>query len=113
MNLKSFLEYLKNEKNASDNTVIAYGRDINAFARYMSEKNSSLDKVNKTDILGYLMDMNKKGRSKSTTNRKLASLRAYFDYLMRIGTIKNNPTDDIKTPRAERKDLDYGKDCYR
>lgn len=107
MNLNSFLEYLKNEKNASDNTVTAYGRDINAFARYMSEKKSSLDKVNKTDILGYLMDMNKKGRSKSTTNRKLASLRAYFDYRIRTGAIKNNPTDDIKTPRAERKELDY------
>ena len=40
-------------------------------------------------------------------NRKLASVRAFFNYLIEAGLIKVNPTANIKSPKIERKKLDY------
>lgn len=105
--IDAFLKYLKENKNASDNTLIAYGRDIRAFEKYMSEKHSDILSATQTDVLSYIMQLSKNGKSRSTTNRKLASLRAFFDFNIKANQISINPTDDIKTPRAERKEIDY------
>ena len=107
MDIKSFLDYLENTKKMSENTLMAYGRDVKAFDTYMNEHNSSIERATKTDVIGYMMDLNKNGRSRATSNRKLASLRAAFDYLIKRGDISSDPTEGIKTPRAERKEVDY------
>lgn len=103
----AFMNYLKTDKNASENTLTAYGRDIRAFDKYMAEKGSSIEKANKTDVVSYIMDINKAGRSKATSNRKLASLRAYYGYLIRGGVVKEDPTTDIRTSRADRRELEF------
>lgn len=105
--IDAFLKYLKENKNASDNTLIAYDRDIRAFEKYMSEKHNDILSATQTDVLSYIMQLSKNGKSRSTTNRKLASLRAFFDFNIKANQIAINPTDGIKTPRAERKEIDY------
>ena len=107
MELKDFLKYLETEKKSSENTITAYSRDIKAFARHMEAKGGSVETANKTDVLSYLMDINKTGRTRATSNRKLASLRAYYSWLMKTGALEEDPTAEIKTPRADRKELDF------
>lgn len=107
MDINRFLTYLREEKNASDNTVTAYGRDIRSFEKYMSERASSPECATKTDVVTYLMELGKSGRSKATTNRRLASLRAYYGFMIAEGVVKQDPTAGIRTPRAERRELDY------
>ncbi|MBQ6662274.1 MAG: tyrosine recombinase [Firmicutes bacterium] len=107
MDVNEFLEYLKTEKGASENTVTAYGRDVRAFARFLRDSGTTLTEATKTDVLSYLMELGKNGRSRATNNRKLASLRAYYEFLMRRGLVEADPTTDIRTPRAERKELEY------
>ena len=107
MNTKAFLTYLEKEKKASENTLLAYSRDVKAFEAYLAKRKIGLEKATETDVTEYIMGLGKSGRSRATTNRKLASLRAAYSFLIKKGTIKTDPTTGIKTPRAERKDLDY------
>ena len=65
---KDFTKYLKKEKGASENTVIAYVRDIKAFNRFMEKEGRTIDDANKTDVLAYILDLNKEGKSKATAN---------------------------------------------
>ena len=82
----SFTDYLKNDKKASANTVEAYRRDIDGFRKYMEERGSSdLAVAVSTDITGYMLNLRTEGKSASTINRKMASLRAF--YSLPIGTI--------------------------
>lgn len=107
MNTKAFLTYLEKEKKASENTLLAYSRDVKAFEAYLAKRKIGLEKATETDVTEYIMGLGKSGRSRATTNRKLASLRAAYSFLIKKGTIKTDPTTGIKTPRAERKELDY------
>ena len=107
MDTKAFLDYLKKEKKSSENTLTAYARDVEAFGRYMEEQGSSIEQATKTDVLTYIMNLTKEGRSRATTNRKLAGIRAAYAYLIKKGRVSFDPTEGIKTPRAQRKKLDY------
>ena len=107
MNTKQFLAYLEKEKKASENTLLAYMHDINAFEKYLEGKKRKIEEATETDVMEYILDLGKEGRSRATTNRKLASLRAAYAFMIKKGIVKSDPTTGIKTPRAERKDLDY------
>ena len=107
MNTKAFLNYLEKEKKASENTLLAYSRDISAFENYLEKRKIGIEDATETDVMEYILKLGKEGRSRATTNRKLASLRAAYAFLMKKGTVKSDPTSGIKTPRAERKDLEY------
>lgn len=106
-NIRSFSDYLRDSKNTSENTILAYSRDILAFEKYLSKKEKELLEATKTDVLSYIMELSKAGKSTSTTNRKLASIRAFYTFKIKENNLKVNPADDIKTPRAERKEVDF------
>ena len=106
-NIRSFSDYLRNSKNTSENTILAYSRDILAFEKYLSKKGKELLEATQTDVLSYIMELSKAGKSTSTTNRKLASIRAFYTFKIKENNLKVNPADDIKTPRAERKEVDF------
>ena len=106
-NIRSFSDYLRDSKNTSENTILAYSRDILAFEKYLSKKEKELLEATQTDVLSYIMELSKAGKSTSTTNRKLASIRAFYTFKIKENNLKVNPADDIKTPRAERKEVDF------
>ena len=108
MHLNEYFEYLINEKQMSENTIEAYRLDLNEFQSIMTEKGQSniLD-AKSTDVISYLLKLKNDGKSAATINRKIASLRAYYNYLHNVGVINENPTDGIRSPRVERKELEY------
>lgn len=108
IDLKFFLEYIKDEQKKSKNTIDAYQRDLECFIEFISARGvNSLMDVTNTDIVAFMMDMRSQGRSKATINRRLSSLRAFYRFAVKNGFIKSNPTDDLKSPKLERKELDY------
>lgn len=108
MELSAFLNYLRCEKRAAQNTLLAYERDVKSF--FVFAKNRDIDglkDVTNTEIVSYILQLKKEGKSAATINRKLASLRGYYQYLIREGEVTVNPTGDIKSPKVERKELEY------
>lgn len=109
MYLESFIEHLKTGKKMSWNTQEAYKRDMLGFFAFLREKGTDDPKeVTNTEVVSYLFMLRKSGKSASTINRKLASIRGFYRFLIEEkGEMTENPTLNIKSPKVERKEIEY------
>ena len=108
MDINRYEIYLKNERKMSANTVQAYLRDIRHFADFVSGRGiGDVSDASNAEVVAYLMNLKTAGRSRSTVNRKLASIRIYFDFLQKEGLVKTNPADDIKSPKIEKREIEF------
>lgn len=106
--MEDYRNYLIEVKHTKDNTLEAYMRDIKAFDNFLKSKGiMELKDAMNAHVVSYMMDLKNEGKTRSTINRKLASIRAYYKYLISCGVIKSNPTADIKSPQVERKELEF------
>ena len=100
--IKNFLEFLKNEKQSSENTLQSYERDILQFDKYLNENKLNYTKITSNDIKDYLSYLQKEGKKTSSISRCLASIRAFYQYENRVKKVKTNPTENIKAPKVEK-----------
>lgn len=108
MYTKGFMDYLQKERRMSQNTLEAYKRDVQEFIGFEGSRGmTDILETSSTEIIAFLHELKISGKSAATVNRKLASVRAFFNYLIQSGLIRNNPTSDIKSPKIERKELEY------
>ena len=98
-----FLEFLKNDKKSSNNTIQSYRRDIEQFETYVSEKKLNYIKINKKDIEQYMKHLEEVGKKPSTISRSLASIRSFYQYLVRNKKVKKDPTEELQAPKVEKK----------
>lgn len=99
-----FLNYMRDKRKASTNTLNAYKIDISKFSEYIKDNcGLSLADVNKTTILNYLMDLQSNGRSPATISRTLASIRSFYKYLTNYGYITNDPAYELRSFKSIRK----------
>ncbi len=105
---EDFEKYLREERQLSDNTVTAYLSDIDHFERFVNSKGvHDLSQVAGPHVVAYLVELKKTDKSKPTVNRKLTSIKTFFKFLMRNGVITTDPTADIKSPRIEKKEIEF------
>jgi integrase/recombinase XerC len=119
--VRQFLDYLGLEKHFSDYTVKSYGADLIQFGQFLMAEigqavrtqgqstslSGSLDQrqiaceaMTIREFLAYLYAQN---YTKSTTARKLATLRSFYKFLMRRGQVSVNPLSTIRTPKQEKR----------
>ena len=101
--IKLFLEFLQNEKKLSDNTLQSYKRDIIQYQNYLEENGINYAKVSKEDIKAYLNYLKQIGKKPSTISRNLASIRSFYQFSIRNKKIKNDPTEDVQSPKIEKR----------
>ena len=101
--VKLFLEFLQNDKKASDNTLQSYKRDIVYFNKYLETNKLNYTKVKEEDIKEYLEYLQSVGKKASTISRNLASIRAMYQFLAKNKKIKVDPTAHIQSPKIEKK----------
>jgi len=106
--LAEFRGYLAEKKSLAKNSLLAYGRDVQDFHVFLQEKDiTNIRDVTKTEIVSYLLSLKNQGKSSATINRKLASLRAFFQYLKSDKGFSQDPTEGIRSPKIERRKLEY------
>ncbi len=100
--IKTFLEFLQNEKKMSTNTLQSYERDVLQFSKYLDEKKINYSKVKTEDIKEYLKHLQEIGKKTSSISRSLASIRSFYQYELRNKKIKVNPTENVQAPKVEK-----------
>lgn len=102
--ISAYENYLTKVKQASNNTITSYMRDIRQFAGWLSTT-EELDTVDATqeNISRYMEVLEEEGRSTATQARCAASLRNYYSYLVSSGFLEQSPVTDVKVERKERK----------
>ena len=103
-NICDFIEYLHEKKNVSHNTEISYQRDLKKLEEYLYGCGiEKLENVRETDLQRYISERKKENYASATVSRNIASIRAFFQYLLRVGIIKEDPSENLKPPKVERK----------
>lgn len=103
--IQAYENYLVKVKQASENTISSYMRDIRQFSEWMQVGGIS-DIVNATqvNIRDYLNDLQAHGKSGATVSRSLASLKNFFAYAVSSGFLEESPVSaDIHVQRGEKK----------
>lgn len=108
--ISEFETYLRVEKRYSAHTVAAYRKDLDQFCCYLKEylgrqdlSDGILEEIDLIGTRGFINDLHKRGFSKSSTARKLATLRSFFRFLCRQNYITRNVAKEIKTPKLPKK----------
>jgi integrase/recombinase XerC len=108
--IQNFRDYLGSERNYSKHTVKAYITDIGEFLRVIKEKKLvgekagaiDFEKLDETPVRAYISWLYTRN-SRSSISRKLASVRTFFEFLIRKGAVKNNLAKLVPTPRGEKR----------
>lgn len=103
-NLKKFNDYLIKEKNYSLHTALAYGKDLEFFKSYLEENHDgvSLEEVVYVLIRSWVVFLIDSGVSNVSVNRKIASLKAFYKFLLKTKQIEISPLAKhkaLKTPK--------------
>jgi integrase/recombinase XerC len=107
--LRSFLAYLRLNRNASPHTVSAYDSDISQFIAFaaahlnLEARNLEPGNLELGIIRAFMADLYRQGHARSSVARKLSALRAYARYLRREGLIEGDPAALVVSPRKEHK----------
>lgn len=101
--MTEYLNYLKNTKKSSNNTIQAYRRDLNFFFEYLNKNNMDYLKVSYDDVQKYMEELNGEGRKAASVSRRLATLRSFYGFLLKKKLIKVIPTNKINMPKIEKK----------
>ncbi len=101
--IKLFLEFLKDDKRLSENTLQSYKRDINQFKDYLDKNNMTYSGISKDDIKNYLAHLQDLNKKTSTISRNLASVRSFYQFLLRNQRVESDPTEGIQSPKIEKK----------
>ncbi|WP_353150113.1 tyrosine-type recombinase/integrase [Flavobacterium sp.] len=103
-NLQSHLEYLEKEKKYSPLTVNAYQKDILSFQLFLNKNHEgcSLEEVNYPLIRSWIVALSDTKIAASSINRKMASLKSFYKFLLKTKQIDSNPFvkhKSLKTPK--------------
>ena len=101
--IKNFLDFIENDKKVSQNTLQSYRRDIMQYSAYIEDNKINYLKIDEKGIRDYLKYMNDIGKKSSTISRSLASIRSFYQYLLRVKKIKKDPTEGIQSPKIEKR----------
>jgi integrase/recombinase XerC len=100
-----FLSYLKNEKRLSAHTLKAYMTDIKQFEYFVLSfhENLSLEKASYQDIRAWIISLSDQKIDNKSINRKIATLRTFYKFLIQKGEISVDPTFGIKSLKNAKK----------
>jgi integrase/recombinase XerD len=101
--INNFLEFIKEDKKLSENTLQSYKRDITQFEEYISENKLNYQKITEDDMKKYFAHLQQIGKKTSTISRNIASIRSFYQFLVRNKKVKKDPTEKIQSPKVEKK----------
>ncbi len=101
--IKLFLEFLQKDKKLSDNTLQSYRRDILQYKKYLESNEMNYSKIEEEDIKKYLKELKKIGKKTSTISRNLATIRSFYQFLIRSKKISEDPTSNVQSPKIEKR----------
>ena len=104
--INSFLNYLAVEKGFSENTVVAYRNDLYQLASFFEAAATKggftplWSSFGRQGMLSYLLNLKERNYAATTAARKTAAAKSFFSFMMAEGSIKDNPTLNVASPRV-------------
>jgi len=100
--LRLFFNYLKYEKRYSAYTYNCYKADLAQFHNFLIIREKELKNATHQDIRAWIVEELEQGKSPRTINRKIASLKSFYKFLIRNDFVKNDPTSKLIAPKQKK-----------
>ncbi|HQV12979.1 MAG TPA: site-specific integrase, partial [Nitrospira sp.] len=105
--IRAFLDVLAVQEGASPQTIRAYTSDLAQFrafalAALKPRDTLTVESIEAGVIREFLASRDRAGEKKSSLARKLACLRSFFRYLVRVGRLQANPAEDVRAPKLPK-----------
>ncbi|WP_413522075.1 site-specific tyrosine recombinase XerD [Brochothrix thermosphacta] len=99
--IEDFVHYIRIEKGLSDNTLLAYQRDLTAYLTFLIEQRhiNDLSDITREDVVGFMGLMKEEGKSARSIARYMASIRSFHHFLLIDQKSTTDPTTQIATPK--------------
>lgn len=101
--IATFLEAQAAELDASENTRLAYSRDLKDFTHWLERHAQDLLSVSQDQIESYLIDLDAAGMARSTRARRLSAIRQFYRFAFEEGWRSDNPAVRVKGPAREKR----------
>ncbi|HEX6988100.1 MAG TPA: site-specific tyrosine recombinase XerD [Bacillota bacterium] len=101
--INEFIDYLDVERGLAGNTLESYGRDLRHYHEFLGRDHRTAHEVSRTTIVAYLLHLQKQGKAASTIARRLAALKAFYQYLLRERKIDHDPTENLESPKQKKR----------
>ncbi|GAB3009434.1 tyrosine recombinase XerC [Cyclobacterium sediminis] len=102
--LFSFISYLEHEKRVSRHTILAYQKDLDQFMEFINTAFGMAhpEEAGHAEIRAWMVDLIEDGLEVATVNRKMATLRSFYKFLLRSEIISKDPTFKIRSLKKGR-----------
>ena len=101
---RAYENYLTKVKQAPENTISSYMRDIRQFSQWLNaEENVDVIDATQQNIVDYLAHLEEIGKTSATISRSLASLKNFYAYVVSSGFLEATPVMDVRVNRGEKK----------
>ena len=101
--IQNYLAELTDVKRVSENTIVAYQKDLDQFYNFLLKKEiDSFKSLSERIIRLYILKLNEDKLNRNSIGRKLSTLRGYVNYLLRLEIIKDDILLSIKNPKRKR-----------
>jgi integrase/recombinase XerC len=93
LSITSFIEYISYEKKYSGNTVVAYKKDLETFQKFCKQEFEEINIINVpySYIRNWIVELVEGNISNRSINRKISSLKSYYNFLLKTKQLKENP----------------------
>lgn len=102
--IQDFIEYLKSRQ-VSKNTLLSYERDINQLVTYFKSIDKKMFDATEEDLQKYIVYLTTMGKSNATISRNVASMKAFYRYLLKNKLVEENIAANLSAPKVEKKEL--------
>ena len=102
--ITAFISYLHDIKKTSDNTEMSYRRDLEKMYHFMLQKGiSNVAAITPEDLASYIRYLEDNHFAAATISRNVASIKAFYHFLMQEGIVSKDAAEKLKSPKIEKK----------
>ncbi len=102
--IQDFIDYLES-KQVSKNTLLSYKRDISQLYAYLEQVGKKMFEATEEDLTAYIAHMQMLEKSNATISRNIASMKAFYRYLLKLKLVEKNIAEKLSSPKVEKKEL--------
>ena len=104
VSLSRFQDYLKNERNSSDNTIASYMRDMRQLSEFLDAHDlPNLLDAGEKELNIYLDFLRRSAKSPATVTRHIATMKRFYQYFFAAGEVIQNPAASLVGEKTEKK----------
>ncbi|MCC6550614.1 MAG: tyrosine-type recombinase/integrase [Ignavibacteriaceae bacterium] len=100
---KSFLIYAETVLRYSENTIMAYRKDLDKYASFCEKTGkSSIDLHSRRTVMGFMAELNHQELSKTTVTHYLSAIRKFYGYCLEQGLLMHSPVKGVSNPKLKK-----------